>query len=88
MEPQNLLFAFGLTVFAGLATVIGSALAFFTKQTNVKFLSVALGFSAGVMIYVSFMEIFIKGQESLIALLTERAIISCCSSGFFGFVFS
>ena len=56
----------GLTLFAGLSTGIGSALAFFTKQTNTKFLSVALGFSAGVMIYVSFVEIFFKAKESLV----------------------
>ena len=49
----NILFAFALTLFAGLATGIGSLLAFFTKRTNTKFLSIALGFSAGVMIYVS-----------------------------------
>jgi len=53
----NVLFAFGLTLFAGLATGIGSAMAFFTKTTNTRFLSTALGFSAGVMIYVSFTEI-------------------------------
>ncbi|MFC1769027.1 zinc transporter ZupT [Nanoarchaeota archaeon] len=61
------LIAFGLTLFAGLSTGIGSALAFFTKQTNKKFLSVALGFSAGVMIYVSFVEIFFKARDALSA---------------------
>ncbi len=55
----------GLTVLAGLSTGIGSAFAFFTKRTNMKFLSVALGFSAGVMIYVSMIEIFPKAQEAL-----------------------
>ncbi len=40
-----------------MSTGIGSAIAFFTKRTNTKFLSIALGFSAGVMIYVSFVEI-------------------------------
>ena len=50
MELNNVLFAFGLTLLAGISTGIGSALAFYTKQTNKKFLSVALGFSAGVMI--------------------------------------
>ncbi len=61
METSTILYAFGLTLFAGLSTGIGSALAFFTKRTNTKLLSVALGFSAGVMIYVSFVvsEIFI-----------------------------
>lgn len=58
MEESNILFALGLTLFAGLSTGIGSAIAFFAKKTNTKFLSTALGFSAGVMIYVSFTEIF------------------------------
>lgn len=63
---SNVLFAFGLTLFAGLATGIGSLLAFFTKQTNTRFLAGSLGFSAGVMIYVSLVEIFSKAKESLI----------------------
>jgi ZIP family zinc transporter len=67
MELQNVLFAFGLTLFAGLATGFGSVLAFFARRTNTRFLSVALGFSAGVMIYVSFVEIFPKAKESLVA---------------------
>ncbi len=64
-DLNTLLFAFGLTLFAGLSTGIGSALAFFANRTNTRFLSVALGFSAGVMIYVSLVEIFIKARESL-----------------------
>jgi len=62
---NEFLFAFGLTLLAGLSTGIGSLLAFFTKKTNIKFLSGALGFSAGVMIYVSFVEIFPKARASL-----------------------
>lgn len=65
VDFNNVLIAFGLTLFAGLSTGIGSAIAFFAKRTNTKFLSLALGFSAGVMIYVSFVEIFFKAQESL-----------------------
>ena len=67
MELNTVLFAFGLTLFAGLATGIGSALAFFTRSTNTRFLSTALGFSAGVMIYVSFVEIFVKARDELTA---------------------
>lgn len=63
---NNVLFAFGLTLFAGLATGIGSMLAFAAKRTNYRFLSVATGFSAGVMLYVSFVEIFPKGTDSLV----------------------
>ncbi|MCK4881145.1 MAG: zinc transporter ZupT, partial [Bacteroidales bacterium] len=66
METGNFWFAFGLTLFAGLSTGIGSALAFFTKSTNTRFLSVSLGFSAGVMVYVSFVEILQKARISLI----------------------
>jgi ZIP family zinc transporter len=62
---DNLLVAFLLTLFAGLSTGIGSAIALLTRRTNTKFLSVALGFSAGVMIYVSFVEIFVKAKTSL-----------------------
>jgi ZIP family zinc transporter len=61
----NVLLAFGLTLFAGLSTGIGSALAFFTKTTNTKFLSWSLGFSGGVMIYVSFTEILGKSRDLL-----------------------
>ncbi len=61
-----MLLAFGLTILAGLSTGIGSALAFFTKRTNTRFLSFALGFSAGVMIYVSFVEILAKARQSLV----------------------
>ncbi|NLY84653.1 MAG: zinc transporter ZupT, partial [Acholeplasmataceae bacterium] len=64
---DNVLFAFALTLFAGLSTGIGSLLAFFTKKSSPKFLSVTLGFSAGVMIYVSMIEIFSKAQASLVA---------------------
>lgn len=62
---ENVLIAFALTLFAGLATGIGSALAFFARRTNTKFLSYALGFSAGVMLYVSFVEIFVKARDAL-----------------------
>ncbi len=65
ISTSNLIMAFSLTLFAGLSTGVGSALAFFTKQTNTKFLSASLGFSAGVMIYVSMVEIFVKARVSL-----------------------
>jgi zinc transporter, ZIP family len=66
METSTILFAFGLTIFAGLSTGIGSLLALLTKKTNPRFLSFALGFSAGFMIYVSFIEIFSESRRMLI----------------------
>jgi len=65
MDTHGVLFAFLLTLFAGLSTGIGSAIAFFTRKTNARFLSVSLGFSAGVMIYVSFVEILVKARNGL-----------------------
>lgn len=62
---SNVWVAFGLTLLAGLATGIGSAIAFFAKRTNYRFLSLSTGFSAGVMLYVSFVEIFVKGATAL-----------------------
>jgi ZIP family zinc transporter len=64
-DTSTVLFAFGLTLFAGLATGVGSIIAFFAKKTNTKFLAISLGFSAGVMIYVSMVEIFFKAKEAL-----------------------
>ena len=64
MIDEKYLFAFALTLFAGLATGIGSLMAFFSKKFNPNFLSAALGFSAGVMIYVSFVEIFFKNPNA------------------------
>lgn len=64
---QGFWIAMGLTLFAGMATGVGSAIAFTAKRTNYRFLSVATGFSAGVMLYVSFVEIFVKGSDALTA---------------------
>jgi ZIP family zinc transporter len=54
------LLAFLVTLGAGLATGIGSTIAFFAKTTNKSFFAVSMGFSAGVMIYLSFAEILPK----------------------------
>jgi len=69
---ENILIALGLTLIAGLATGIGGLTAFFASRTNTKFLSLALGFSAGVMIYVSMIEIFTKAQSILAAEMGEK----------------
>lgn len=81
--PDNLLLAFGLTLLAGLATGIGSMLAFFTSTTNTKFLSWMLGFSAGVMIYVSMVEIFVKAKVALVDSLGDQLGNWLTVGGFF-----
>ena len=62
---SQLLFAFILTIIAGLSTGIGSLIALIAKKTNKSFLSLSLGFSAGIMIYVSFMEMMPTALEEL-----------------------
>lgn len=57
---QQVAFAFLLTLLAGLSTGIGSAIAYFIKRPKLIYLSFSLGFSAGVMVYVSFVELLPK----------------------------
>jgi zinc transporter, ZIP family len=73
MDWHAIGFAFGLTLFAGLATGVGSAIAFIARTTNTRFLSLSLGFSGGVMIYVSLIEIFGKAKTSLVFIMGERS---------------
>ncbi len=81
---NNVLFAFTLTLLAGLSTGIGSAIAFFANKTNTKFLSVSLGFSAGVMIYVSFVEIFPEAKKALTEALGLKTGSWATVAAFFG----
>ena len=81
---NNVLMALGLTLFAGMATGIGSLIAFTAKRTNHRFLSVSTGFSAGVMLYVSFIEIFPKGLAEMIACQGDRRGYLYTTLGFFG----
>ncbi len=62
---ENFWFALGLTVFAGLATGIGGLASVVSRRTSATFLSLSLGFSAGVMLYVSLVEILPKAVESI-----------------------
>src|SRR5699024_8200966 len=64
---SNIGIAFLLTLLAGLATSIGGAIAFVVKPDNLKALSIGLGFSAGVMIFLSLTEILPEAAESLSA---------------------
>ena len=81
---QNFLIAFLLTLFAGLATGIGSLIALLAKTTNRKFLSFSLGLSAGVMIYVAFVEIFAQAQDLLVVEFGTTKGMSITVFAFFG----
>ena len=84
MDNQTILIAFLLTLFAGLSTGIGSLIAFVAKRTNTNFLSLSLGLSAGVMIYVSFMEMLPKSLASLSGIYGEKAGMLYMILGLFG----
>ncbi len=67
----NFWFAFSLTLFAGLSTAVGSAIILFSKKFSKRLLASSLGFSAGVMIYISLVEIYSEAKESLSELYGE-----------------
>lgn len=62
---NNVLEAFLLTLIAGLSTAVGGAFVFFSKKMDTRLLSVSLGLSAGVMIYVSLVELFSEAKDLL-----------------------
>lgn len=81
---NSILTALLLSFFAGAATAVGGTLAFFIKKKNLSALSMGLGFSAGVMIYVSFMEIFSQATQTLQGLYGEKSGAWLGTGIFFG----
>jgi len=61
---ENVKIALMLTTLAGLSTGIGSAIAYFIKKPKTVYLTFSLGLSAGVMIYLSFMELLPEAINS------------------------
>ena len=84
MDNQTILIAFLLTLFAGLSTGIGGLIALIAKRTNTNFLSFALGLSAGVMIYVSFMEMLPMSIDALTDVFGEKKGMLYLILSFFG----
>ena len=84
MSMTPFLRAFLLTLMAGLATGLGSAIALVSKKTTPRFLSFSLGFSAGVMIFVSFVELFADARAQLVLVWGERLGYLGTLGGFFG----
>lgn len=80
-------YALLLSVFAGLATGIGSFVAFFAKSTNRRFLSFSLGLSAGVMIYVSFVELLFGAKSELSLMFGDRLGSLYAAASLFGGIF-
>lgn len=66
-SEHNLAVGFAMTAGAGLATGLGAALVFVPGFKNDIYLGISLSFAAGVMIFVSFIEIFVKSLDTFIA---------------------
>ena len=73
-----------LTLGAGLATGIGSTIALFAHRTNKRLLSFSLGLSGGVMIYVSFVELFQQAREAIGAIYGPQTGMGITTLAFFG----
>ena len=54
-----------LTSAAGMATVVGGLFVLFLRQPGRRFMAASLGFAAGVMIHVSFVELLPHGQGEI-----------------------
>lgn len=84
---ENILFAFGLSLFAGLSTGIGGLIAIYTRTTQKTLLSVGLGFSGGVMIYVSMTELMQEAHRTIAeahsAKFTDWAVLISFFAGMF-----
>jgi len=76
--------AFLLTLLAGLATGAGSLIALVAKKPTPRFLSVSLGFSAGVMIFVSLVELFNDARMQLSLIWGNQGGYMGAIGGFFG----
>ena len=89
-EPnsKNLLLAFGLTILAGLATTIGALIPFIPciRRSDTKYLGAALGLAAGVMLYVSFTEIFDESKFHFCCVTRKHYDLLAASSFFVGII--
>ena len=83
IASSQVIFALLLTLGAGLSTGIGSCVAFFFKHSDRKFLSFALGFSGGVMIYISLAELLADAKSGLIELYGHSSGSFIAISAFF-----
>ncbi|MDG6218048.1 MAG: zinc transporter ZupT [Candidatus Thermoplasmatota archaeon] len=80
IESANIPLAFLLTTIAGLSTGIGGLIVFIIKKPKLRFLSPLLGFAAGVMIYVSLVELLLESIEGI-------GFLQANSSFFIGIIF-
>ena len=84
MTDGSFINALLLTLIAGMATGVGGAIIMFVKKFSPKILSASLGFSAGVMILISLVELFPEARHSLGLLHGEKLGMFYTLLAFFG----
>ncbi len=84
IADSQIITGFLVTMFAGLATGIGSCIAFFSKRSDTRFLACSLGFSGGVMIYISLVELLASAHQSLGEIFGHRPGSLLATAAFFG----
>ena len=83
---DNVGLAFGLTIGAGLATTLGALLPFVPciKRANTRFLAIGLALAAGVMLYVSFTEIWTKSLDNFCCVTPDHFTLATTACFFAG----
>ena len=81
---NEIVVAFLLTALAGLSTGLGGLTVFLRKKMNTRFLAFSLGLSAGVMLYISFVELFAKANSTLGEIYGEKPGTLLSITAFFG----
>ena len=82
--PDNVIFAFALSLFAGLSTGIGALIPLLAKTASKSVLSLGMGFSSGVMIYVSLVELLPDGRETIAEQIAGKNAEWISLAAFFG----
>lgn len=81
--PPEVLTALAIAFGAGMATVLGSLLVIWARETNTRLLAFGLAFSGGAMVYVSLVEIFVKANESFARALDAKSAYAHATFFFF-----
>jgi len=72
-NSTTLLIAISLTLFAGMSTMLGGIFVFSSCRRSARSFAIALGFSAGFMVYISFVDLLPEGMNYLIDIYGENA---------------
>ncbi|MBR1777840.1 MAG: zinc transporter ZupT [Alphaproteobacteria bacterium] len=87
MFSQPAVQALLLSLAAGLTTVLGCVLIFFAPGKNERLLSVALGLAAGVMLSVSFLDLYPQAENLFRTFFSEKVSVLAAVSGLLSGIF-